>query len=252
MKEKYGFVYIWMDSARSKEYHGEKIRRYYIGAHWGTEDDGYICSSNWMRDAYRKRPQDFGKRRILKTNISSKEKMMEEEHKWLQLIKKEELGKKYYNLKNHKFPFPKHDEKTKKTQFKLGQEPWNKNKEGVYSEETLALWSYQRKGKETWMKGKTHTQEAKDKVSQANKGNIAWNKGIFPSESTLEKMKPTQFIKGQEAWNKGKQGFLSEEGRQRLIESNQRRKGKPKSEETKERMKQAQLDRREKERLMKI
>ena len=25
-----------------------KHRKYYIGCHWGYEDDGYICSSNWM------------------------------------------------------------------------------------------------------------------------------------------------------------------------------------------------------------
>jgi hypothetical protein len=47
---KYGFVYLWFD---------RKHKRYYVGAHWGKEDDGYICSSNWMRDAYKKRSQDF-------------------------------------------------------------------------------------------------------------------------------------------------------------------------------------------------
>ena len=34
--EKYGFVYIWFD---------RKHKRYYIGCHWGHEDDGYVCSS---------------------------------------------------------------------------------------------------------------------------------------------------------------------------------------------------------------
>src|SRR5271166_4017683 len=98
MKEKCGFVYMWYDSAKSKQNGPDKIKRFYIGCHWGREDDGYICSSNWMRDAYRRRSQDF-KRRIIKTNISSKELLLEQEHKWLSLIKKEELGKKYYNLR---------------------------------------------------------------------------------------------------------------------------------------------------------
>jgi hypothetical protein len=89
MKEKYGFVYIWYD---------KKHKRYYIGCHWGDEDDGYICSSNWMRDAYKRRTQDF-KRRIL-VIIHDKRELLNEEYKWLSLIKKEELGKKYYNLKN--------------------------------------------------------------------------------------------------------------------------------------------------------
>ena len=38
--EKYGFVYIWYD---------RKHKRYYIGCRWGTENDGYICSSSWMK-----------------------------------------------------------------------------------------------------------------------------------------------------------------------------------------------------------
>lgn len=91
--EKYGFVYIWYDRKR---------KMFYIGCHWGTVDDGYICSSNRMRDAYRRRPEDF-KRRILLTNIPIRNQTFEEEHKWLSLIKEEELGKKYYNLRKHKW-----------------------------------------------------------------------------------------------------------------------------------------------------
>ena len=41
MQEKYGFIYIWYD---------RKHQRYYLGRHWGTENDGYICSSNKMRE----------------------------------------------------------------------------------------------------------------------------------------------------------------------------------------------------------
>ena len=75
--EKYGFVYIWFD---------RKHKRYYIGCHWGTENDGYICSSNWMRDAYNRRPNDF-KRKILTTNITDRSIMFEKEHEWFSLIK---------------------------------------------------------------------------------------------------------------------------------------------------------------------
>lgn len=88
--EKYGFVYIWYD---------RKHKRFYVGSHWGNEDDGYICSSSWMKQAYKHRPYDF-KRRILKSNIMRSE-MLTEEYKWLSLIKESELGKKYYNLTNH-------------------------------------------------------------------------------------------------------------------------------------------------------
>lgn len=88
--EKYGFVYIWMD---------RKQKRFYIGSHWGTQDDGYICSSNWMRRTYKRRPQDF-KRRILEI-VTVKDQLLITEGKWLNRIPEVELGKKYYNLTKH-------------------------------------------------------------------------------------------------------------------------------------------------------
>lgn len=90
--EKYGFVYIWRD---------RKHKRYYIGCRWGTIDDGYICSSRWMRNSFRRRPEDF-KRRIVAI-VSDRKILLDEEYKWLQLIENAQLGKKYYNLQNHHF-----------------------------------------------------------------------------------------------------------------------------------------------------
>lgn len=87
--EKYGFVYIWYD---------RKHKRYYIGMHWGSEDDGYICSSNWMRDAYKRRPQDF-KRKILEKIYTNRKELYEREQYWLSQIKEEELKVRYYNLR---------------------------------------------------------------------------------------------------------------------------------------------------------
>jgi hypothetical protein len=85
--QKYGFVYIWFD---------RKHKRYYVGCHWGTIDDGYICSSNWMRDAYKRRPEDF-KRKILKTNLTRKQ-MYIEEQRYFDMIRPEEIKVRYYNL----------------------------------------------------------------------------------------------------------------------------------------------------------
>lgn len=86
----YGFVYIWRD---------HKHKRFYIGCHWGDVNDGYVCSSRWMKAAYKRRPKDF-KRRILETNITERSMLFEREATWLSLTKKEELGKRYYNLNN--------------------------------------------------------------------------------------------------------------------------------------------------------
>ena len=90
MKEKYGFVYIWRD---------KKHKRFYVGCHWGTVDDNYVCSSNWMRRSYRRRPQDF-KRRIVSVITTSRTDLLIEEGKWLSLISDNLLGIKYYNLRN--------------------------------------------------------------------------------------------------------------------------------------------------------
>jgi hypothetical protein len=84
-----GFVYLWFDRKR---------KMYYVGSHWGSENDGYICSSKWMRDAYTKRPQDF-KRRIISRVTTSREDLLKEEHRYLLMIKPEELKDRYYNMK---------------------------------------------------------------------------------------------------------------------------------------------------------
>ena len=89
--EKYGFVYIWYD---------HKNIRFYIGSHWGHVNDGYICSSRWMRNAYKRRPNDF-KRRIISLIYSNRKDLLLEEHKWLSLIKDHELKNRYYNMTKH-------------------------------------------------------------------------------------------------------------------------------------------------------
>ena len=160
--EKYGFVYIWFD---------RKHKRYYIGCRWGRACDGYVCSSSWMKQAYKHRPYDF-KRRLLKTNITDKFKLLEEEYKWLSLIQDEELGKRYYNLHNHHFGHwsansesyitttekisktlrMKFDlgtmSKTNKGSFCVSHKPWNKNiKIGKQSEEHIKKATESRLGK---------------------------------------------------------------------------------------------------------
>ena len=83
--QNHGFVYIWYDKKR---------KMYYIGSHWGTEDDGYICSSNRMRDAYRRRPTDFTRRILEKTEV--REELLNMENRWLKMAEKKK--DRYYNL----------------------------------------------------------------------------------------------------------------------------------------------------------
>lgn len=185
--EKYGFVYIWYDRKR---------KMYYVGCHWGTENDGYICSSNRMRDAYRRRPQDF-KRKILESNIN-KQELHAREYAWLKLMKEDELGKRYYNLHNHHFGH------------------W--------------MTKQDKSGKNHPMFGKKHTEEARRKISEAQRGRSRVfsdehkrklseaRKGITFSEETKQKMA------------EAKRGFIfTDEHRRKLSEA---RKGTSCSKET--------------------
>ena len=44
------FVYCWTDTLTGK---------LYIGKHKGSENDGYVSSSKYLMEEYRKRPEDF-------------------------------------------------------------------------------------------------------------------------------------------------------------------------------------------------
>jgi hypothetical protein len=83
-----GFVYIWRD---------KKKKRYYVGSHWGAEDDGYVCSSTWMLRAYKKRPEDF-KRKVICKVTTNRSDLLNKEQKYLSCIKEHEIKRKYYNL----------------------------------------------------------------------------------------------------------------------------------------------------------
>ncbi len=193
--EKYGFVYLWYDVYR---------KMYYLGCHWGTINDGYICSSNRMRDAYRRRPQDF-KRRILKTNIDRCD-LLEEEFKWLTLISNDELGKKYYNhrkmhhghwsnnpeavtsmkernkgVNNPMFGKIGHN-KGKKLSEETKQKIRDKRVKQVFSEETKEKMSLSSIGDKNPFFKKTHSIESKEKMKN-------WHLGKKLSEETKQKIR---------------------------------------------------------------
>lgn len=136
----YGFVYIWRD---------RKHNRYYVGCHWGKEDDGYVCSSTNMMHAYKRRPNDF-KRKVLSRVYTNKHDLLEEEYRWLQMIKPNELKTRYYNLHNHHFGHWSSIEATKKT---IGQNCSERQKNDPN-------WAH-------WNKGRKHTPEAIAKIKAA-------------------------------------------------------------------------------------
>lgn len=187
--EKYGFVYIWRD---------RKHKRFYIGCHWGTEDDGYICSSRWMRNALIRRPQDF-KRRVIERTSSRKDTFVAE-GKWLSQIKNHELGKKYYNKTNIVINHWAMDEKTYKdvcAKLGVGRRGKGPTTTSFKPGERRGITTEFKKGSTAHNKGKTLEEQygvekaieirQKQSVAKKNfKGNITtwqkgrstWNKGL--------------------------------------------------------------------------
>lgn len=186
--EKYGFIYIWFDC---------KHQMYYIGCHFGSETDGYVCSSTRMRNAYRRRPEDF-KRRVIQRHHGTRQELLEIEHRWLQLISDDQLGKKYYNLSKKHFGHwsatdHAEDIKVKMRRKSLSEEHIEKLRNRVVSQETRDKISAAGKKRchspETIQKmisrrsspdarrkmseiktGKQHSEETKEKLRKINAG----------------------------------------------------------------------------------
>lgn len=219
-KEKYGFVYIWYD---------RKHKRYYVGCHWGHEDDGYICSSSWMMKAYKRRPQDFT-RRILKSDIRSKVDMYLEEGRYLGMIKKEEIkpineSPRYYNLKiNTDNLWHQYDEKVKTVGEKISAAKKG-NSTGPCSEETKRKISKSNSGK-------VRTPEHIENLSKSLKGRVSPNKGKKMSEEQKERLRQVNLGKKQSEETKrkiseaGRGRIVSEETRKKLSKSNKGNKGR--------------------------
>jgi hypothetical protein len=243
--EKYGFVYLWFD---------KKHKRYYVGAHWGTENDGYICSSPWMKQAYNHRPHDF-KRRIIERVYTNRKETFIAEEKYLDLIKQNEFGKKYYNLKNIKGHWSTDENKRLSINEKISlshkNDPnwgaWSKGK--TVSEETKQLLREanrkqfenieqremrKEKSKELWKnpeyrkkttgshKGKKHSKETIKKIKNSKIENGTFGKGPPKGTEPVNKGKKASLEtieKLKKSWIKRKEKYptISEETRKKFI-----------------------------------
>jgi hypothetical protein len=210
--EKTSFIYIWFD---------RKNKMYYIGCHYGTEHDGYICSSKRMRDVYRKRPQDF-KRRIIQRNIP-REKLLEEEYKWLQMIPDRELGKQYYNHSKKHFGHWINSKNVDEIKQKCGSKNKGK-KQNLSSEEKqergrLISESKKRKKEERIALGLPVRQ--KEKTPRPPRGPQSEETKQKKSKKMKERFESGEW----KPWSKGKNlGPRSEETKQKLSESLKDRK----------------------------
>ena len=145
------FVYEWTNNKNGMKY---------IGSHKGNQNDGYVSSSKYLLEDYKKDPQSFT-RKILAFGTTEEMRSLETE-----MLQEVDACNNplYYNKHNQngKFLCLSHTEETKKKM--LGRVPWNKGKKGIYSEET------------------------KKKMKAAKQDYIPWNLGVSPSDQTKEKL----------------------------------------------------------------
>jgi group I intron endonuclease len=194
---KFGFIYLWKDTKNNK---------FYLGSHQGRLDDGYIGSgSPHFKNTYAKRPETF-RRRILETlNFEVHKELRVREEYWLAMVKTEELGNKYYNLKRYagggdifselsKEKQAQHREKSRLAWLK-GLEKlaiWRKeNPERIieiakYARSCVKNPSYgpPLPGELNPFYGKKHTKESLEKMSLALKGRESNRKGCHLEESS--------------------------------------------------------------------
>jgi superfamily II DNA helicase RecQ len=157
--EKYGFVYIWFDVFR---------KMYYIGSHWGTIEDGYVCSSNRMRDAYRRRPNNF-KRKILE-KVEKRKMLLETEQKWLSLAEK--TPNRYYNLS-----------------FVTKNPWWNNEQSKLTVGQKISKSQKSNPNFGSWSKGKKLSEETKQKISRStSKAMVEHYKNNPRTEETRKKI----------------------------------------------------------------
>lgn len=219
--KKYGFIYIWYD---------RKHKKYYVGAHWGHEKDGYICSSNHMKCAYKKRPHDF-KRRIIKTNIETREDTFIIEQKYLDLISDDELGNRYYNLNKNKCnSWFKYDENIKTMKQKIAF----KTKEAMQKPEIKERFLIGLKNRNCMQSEKTKTKRSNSMKETMNKKfpielRKSFNKPKFNSFEYKQNMSK----KSKEMWNRRDENELKEIGNKisKSLKGKQNRLGQKNSSE---------------------
>lgn len=181
--DKEAFVYCWTD---------KKTNMLYVGSHKGSTDDGYVCSSKYMMEEYKKRPEDFSRQIISEGTWKNCRKL---EARILQSVNAA-LNEQFYNRHNcdEKFYLKNHTESAKrkiseKHKGRIRKDLSERNKKGM-SKESIekmvntrrANGSYDRESNS--MFGKSHNEISKQKISLNRKG-----KGKQPkSEETKKKM----------------------------------------------------------------
>ncbi len=168
------FAYCWTD---------HKDNKLYVGSRKGTPDDGYICSSKYMLEQYKLRPQDFTRQIIAEGKFIDIRKLEEVILKTVDAAK----SKDYYNQSNSdgKFILKFHTEASKqaigignKGNRRTDLSERNRLGLSVETRQKISDNHYDVSGKNNPMFGSKHTIEAKNKMSVNRIGKGTGNKSI--------------------------------------------------------------------------
>lgn len=134
-----------------------------------------------MKDLYERHPEEkFNRTRRAHEEArkpENRKRMSELQKKRFEEMTEEERLEHIEKTKQGMSKLPTETkERIEKTQFKKGQEAWNKGIETP--EEVRRKISESEKGRLAWNKGVPMPEEQKKKVSKSRKGIQAWNKGI--------------------------------------------------------------------------
>lgn len=244
IKEKHGFVYIWRD---------KKYKKYYIGSHWGYETDSYICGSTNMRNNYYRRRKDF-KRRIIKRIYTNRKDLLIEEQRFIDMIPISAFGTKYYNLSSNvlksvwwmnettKNIVAKRISQSHKTMEQRTGKKWGHWKKGTTFKHTPEAI------KKITEASKNMTQETKDKISKSSLGRKHTEESKQKMSEIQYRLKVNLGRKHREETrkkisngNKGKIVSHSEETRKKMSLSRKGRPGIKHTEESKQKLRSANL-----------
>jgi hypothetical protein len=217
---------------------------FYIGKHYGLPNDGYICSSKPMLRDYKKNPEHF-KRRILQyVNEIDGSQSLDAETKWLALIPDEQLGKKYYNLKKETFGHNRGHKKSRVWNSGLSKEQQReyqelrknklfcllteKPKRGIIFKPIIEYTcGFCKKIFDSKINRKfcskscsakwANANGGAERSSKANKGRLAWNKGLPNATAAANGKKSAA---KQSATVTGRKLFIREDGSRTWIYPN--------------------------------
>lgn len=193
MKNQEAFTYCWTDHRDNK---------LYVGYHKGQQDDGYICSSKWMLEEYKKRPEDFT-RMILAEGTAEDCRALEET---ILVATDAARSERFYNRHNGGKNFvggPCTEESKKKKSRKMKgmkgrSHPMEERKrmsdirkEGI-KKGKIITWNKGKKcpqmSRTPWNKGVSPPQKLRDQWSKAHKGQIPWIKGKHHRADSIQKI----------------------------------------------------------------